>query len=129
LGRAPRASCNAAFAPDAQGRLYENYAVFGPFLDGAGWANMSAERHFTVKARKEVKIHPQSIVADARADLYDSTQPRPNGEVVLHLAVKFATVASDASLRVMEQILARGLPHSLEFQYVMGRLNHRRLQR
>ncbi len=58
----------------------------------------------TVKARQKMEVHFQGIVSNSRPDFDDPAQARSYGEIVLHFAVQFAAITTDAPLRVMKQI-------------------------
>jgi len=65
-----------------------------------------------------MEVHFQGIVSNSRPDFNDSAQPRSYGEIVVHFAVQFATVTTNAPLRVMKQI--KPIRHRSDYSLRVG---------
>jgi hypothetical protein len=104
LGHSPGARGYAALAADTQTLIYEYNAVLGPFLYRTRRTNMCAERALAVETGQEMIVHANGAAPHPGTDLDDSAQSRPNWQVVLHLAMKLATVAPDTAFGIVVQV-------------------------
>jgi len=105
LGGAPRTCRYAGLATYAKGCIHKNYSVLRPFLHGTGGTCRHTPGVFTVETGHEGIGRPGQVSNELWPNGHNLTEPRAYRQILVNFAGDFTTVAADAFLGVLEQII------------------------